>query len=256
MEIIDTHSHLYLEEFDDDRQDVLARAAEAGVKKMLCPAIDSRTHERMLEVCNSSGGKLIPMMGLHPTSVKENFREELKMVEDYLGRDQFIAIGEVGIDLYWDTTYVEQQNEAFITQARWAADLGVPLVIHSRNSMGHILQLLEQHKIAKLFGVFHCFSGTAEEARRAIEMGFYLGIGGPLTYRKSNLPEIVHQMPRERIVVETDAPYLPPVPHRGKRNEPAWLTFVVQKLAEIWQISPGEAARLTAENAQRLFNLS
>ncbi|MGC8866138.1 MAG: TatD family hydrolase [Bacteroidales bacterium] len=256
MEIIDTHSHLYLEEFDDDRQEVLARANEAGVRLMLCPAIDSRTHERMLEVCGKSGDRLIPMMGLHPTSVKEDFKEELNIVEEYLGRDRFIAIGEVGIDLYWDTTYVEQQNEVFITQAQWAAQLGVPLVIHSRNSMGHILQLLDQQRIANLYGVFHCFSGTAEEARRALEMNFYLGIGGPLTYRKSNLPEILKQVPRERVLVETDAPYLPPVPHRGKRNEPAWLIHVIQQLAEIWQVSPGEAAQITTQNAQRLFKLA
>lgn len=256
MKIIDTHCHLYLEEFDTDLEEVLARAAESGVYKMLCPAIDSRTHERMLEVCRASGHRLIPMMGLHPTSVKENFRQELKIVEEYLARDRFIAIGEVGIDLYWDTTYVEQQNEAFLTQAHWAAELGVPVVIHSRNSMGHILQLLERHPIARLFGVFHCFSGTAEEALRALDMGFYLGIGGPVTYRKTTWPEVLSQVPRERLVIETDAPYLPPVPHRGKRNEPAWLIFVIQRLAEMWNISASEVADLTAQNAQRLFNIS
>ncbi|NLH53127.1 MAG: TatD family hydrolase [Bacteroidales bacterium] len=255
MKIIDTHCHLYLEEFDVDREQVLARARDAGVSKILCPAIDSRTHDRMLEICRLSDGFMIPMMGLHPTSVREDYQEELKVVERYLAENKYLAIGEVGIDLYWDTTYIKEQEDAFLTQALWAASMGVPLVIHSRNSMGHILDLLAKHSIKNLTGVFHCFSGTAEEASKAIDMGFYLGIGGPLTYKKSNLPEIIRNVRRDRVVVETDAPYLPPVHFRGKRNEPSWLNLVLQHLAVIWNISAEEASAITTQNAQRLFQL-
>ena len=256
MKIIDTHCHLYLEEFDGDREEVIARAEAVGVEKILCPAIDSRTHERMLELCSNSGGRLIPMMGLHPTSVKDNYREELRLVEDYLSENRYIAIGEVGIDLYWDTTYLKEQEEAFLIQARWAASLGVPLVIHSRNSMQHILDLLDRESIDSLTGVFHCFSGTAAEAEKALQLGFYLGIGGPLTYKKSTLPEVIRLIGPDRVVVETDAPYLPPVPHRGQRNEPAWLSYVLQKLADIWETSIDKAADITTTNAIRLFRLS
>lgn len=255
MNIIDTHSHVYLEEFDADREQVLTRATNAGVSKILCPAIDSRTHERMLEICRLSDGLMISMMGLHPTSVKENYQEELEVVERYLAQNKFIAIGEVGIDLYWDTTFIKEQEDAFLKQAQWAASIGVPLVVHSRKSMEHILGLLAKHAIENLTGVFHCFSGTAEEARKAIDMGFYLGIGGPLTYKKSDLPELLKNIPRDRVVVETDAPYLPPVPYRGKRNEPSWLNIVLQHLAAVWNISAEEASFITTQNAQRLFQL-
>ncbi len=256
MKIIDTHCHIYLEEFDADRDAVLSRAEMAGVGHILCPAIDSRTHQRMHEVCRSSGGKLVAMMGLHPTSVKENFQEELKIVEEYLSKHQYIAIGEVGIDLYWDTTHIQEQEEAFLIQARWAASMGIPVVIHSRNSMKHLLDLLETNRIEYLTGVFHCFSGTVEEALRVVELGFYLGIGGPLTYKKSTLPDVIKQIPQQRIVLETDAPYLPPVPHRGKRNEPSYLSYIVQHLAQHWETSEEEARHITTSNAHQLFQLS
>ncbi len=256
MKIVDTHCHLYLEDFDVDRDEVMARAEAVGVQKILCPAIDSRTHARMFEICSKSDGRLVPMMGLHPTSVKENYKEELAIVEGFLSKNKYIAIGEVGIDLYWDTTFVREQEEAFLIQARWAASLGVPLVIHSRNSMQHILDLLERERIDNLTGVFHCFSGTAVEAEKALQLGFYLGIGGPLTYKKSTLPEVIRSIAFDRVVVETDAPYLPPVPYRGQRNEPTWLSFVIQKLANIWETSVDTAADITTTNALRLFRLS
>ncbi|HNQ59939.1 MAG TPA: TatD family hydrolase [Bacteroidales bacterium] len=253
MKIIDTHTHLYLSEFEEDLSKVVEEAIRVGVSKFLLPAIDSTTHKHLLSLTNSYPEHFYPMMGLHPTSVKENYMDELAIVHHYLTNHSFVAIGEVGIDLYWDMTFEKQQVKAFKIQAQWAREMGLPIVVHSRNSTEVILQVLEEIGYKGLSGVFHCFNGTLEQALEIASKGFYLGIGGVITYKNSSLSSIVARVPRDFVVVETDAPYLPPVPHRGKRNQPAWIKYTVNKLAEIWQISPEEAAGITTANAIRLF---
>ncbi len=253
MNIIDTHIHLYLPEFKDDLPKLFDEAIQVGVSKFLLPAIDSTTHEHLLSLTSSYPSHFYPMMGLHPTSVNQNYMDELAIVQHYLKNFSFVAIGEIGIDLYWDKTFEKQQREAFKIQAQWAREMSLPLVIHSRNSLDIIVGLLDELGYKGLEGVFHCFSGTLEQALHVISKGFYLGIGGVVTYKNSSLPSIIAQLPHDYIVVETDAPYLPPVPYRGKRNLPAWIEFTVKKLAEIWKVLPEEAAKITTENALRLF---
>lgn len=251
----DTHAHIYLEEFDADRDQVMQRAEKEGVNHLFLPNIDSGSVVQMLGVCESRPNFCYPMMGLHPTSVKANFREEINIVKQYLAdkKYRFYGLGEIGIDLYWDKTFEQEQYEAFNIQLDLALEYGLPVAIHTRNSMEVTLRIMEARNDKGLRGVFHCFSGDVPQAERAVKMGFYLGIGGVITYKKSGLADVVAAIALEYLLTETDAPFLPPVPHRGQRNEPAYIPLIAQKIAEIKGVSLEEVARVTTGNAIKLF---
>ena len=257
MVFTDSHTHLYAEEFDNDLDAVMLRAQKQNVTQLFLPAIDSVYHEKMLMVAEKYAGACFPMMGLHPTSVKENYLEELTIVEDYLANPElkFYAIGEVGIDLYWDKTHETEQRKGFSHQLDLAVKYDLPAVIHTRNSMDIALSIVEERHDARLRGVFHCFSGNVEQAKRAINLGFMLGIGGVVTYKNSGLQIVVEQTSLEHLLLETDAPWLPPVPHRGQRNEPSYIPIIAQKIAEIKNISLEEVAEVSTVNALRLFGV-
>lgn len=264
--LTDTHSHIYAEEFDSDRDEVIARAEKAGVGLILLPAIDRESYDRQEQLAESRPDLFRQMMGLHPTSVGENYTTDLELVRNKLfsNPDKYIGVGEIGLDFYWDTTYRNQQLEVLERQIGWAQELDKPIVLHLRNgkdgnsdndAYDAVFKLLERLSRNKYKGIMHCFSGTMEDAERAVDMGFCIGIGGTLTYKKSSLPEIVKALPLERIVLETDDPYLAPVPYRGRRNEPSYITFVAEKVAEIKNISSEKVADVTTANAKELFNL-
>ncbi len=255
MSLIDTHSHIYLTEFDSDRKMMLERAEKEGIVKILMPAIDSITHNQMLETERNFPNRCLSMIGLHPCSVKEEYKHELQMVQDFLEQRKFIAIGESGLDFYWDISFKTQQYEVFQQQIEWALHYDIPIVIHSRNSTDEGIEMIKKNQNGKLRGVFHCFSGTVEQAREIIDLEFYLGIGGVLTFKKSGLYVVMEQLELDHVILETDAPYLAPVPFRGKRNECSYLKYIVQKLAEIKQMEFEEIARITTENAKNLFGL-
>jgi TatD DNase family protein len=229
------------------------RAEKEGITKILMPAIDSSTHGQMVALEKLNPAQCFAMMGLHPCSVKENFKDELAIIEKYLSERTFKAVGEIGLDFYWDKTFTTEQFEAFHQQIEWALEIDRPIVIHSRNSTHECIQVVKEHQHGKLKGVFHCFSGNAEQAQQIIDLGFYLGIGGVLTYRNSGMDKVMEQVDIKYVVLETDAPYLTPVPFRGKRNEPAYIKYVAEKLAEVKNISVEEVAAITTENAERLF---
>ncbi|MBK9291627.1 MAG: TatD family hydrolase [Bacteroidetes bacterium] len=258
MKLIDTHAHLYLEEFDGDRREVMQRALQAGVQLMLLPNIDQASIGPMMQMCRQWPENCRPMMGLHPTYVKDDYRRQLDLIGQVLfdNTNQYIGVGEIGIDLYWDKTHAAAQEEAFEEQLGWAARLGFPVAIHTREAFEVILKIVEKLQDGRLKGVFHCFTGGAEEARRILDLGFYFGIGGVVTYKNSDLPHVLSQIPPESIVLETDSPYLPPVPHRGKRNESAFIVEVVSKLSQVYATDVEEMARLTTQNASKLFNLN
>lgn len=253
MQITDTHSHIYLDEFEADRAEMLLRAGKEGVRKILMPAIDSQTHEQMLALKKLNPAQCFAMMGLHPCSVKENFKDELDIVKKYLAERDFRAVGEIGLDFYWDKTFVNEQIEAFQQQINLALNSNLPIVIHSRESIDQCIEVVKKMQNGKLKGVFHCFSGSIEQANEITGLGFYLGIGGVLTYKKSGLDKVLEQIDMKHIVLETDAPYLTPVPFRGKRNEPAYIKYVAEKLAEVKNISLEEVAAITTANAEALF---
>lgn len=253
MVIIDTHTHLFAEEFDNDRAEMIARAKEAGVTHFLLPNIDSSSLDLLYKTVAENPGTCHPMLGLHPTSVKENYQEELDTIRKEIDNKRPIAIGEIGLDYYWDITYKEQQKEAFMKQLLWAKELSLPVSMHTRNSFADALGIVES--IGEISGVFHCFSGNAEDAINAVKAGFYLGIGGVVTFKNGGLDAALKDIPLTALVLETDAPYLAPVPYRGKRNEPAYLTYIVNKLAEIKNTTPEEVARVTSENAKTVFGL-
>ena len=255
MDFIDTHSHLYAEEFEADREEAVRRCFEAGVNRLILPDIDATSRQAMLDLAEAYPKQFFPCAGLHPTSVDGKYKTALKEVEKMLasGRE-FAAVGEIGTDLYWDQTFEREQFDAFVVQVGWAKDLGLPIIVHIRNSMDKTIEALEPLADSRLRGVFHCFSGTVEQARRAIEMGFMLGIGGVLTFKKSDLPTVVEQIDMRHLLLETDCPYLAPAPNRGKRNESSFLPFVAQKLSEIKGISIEDVAAKTTANAERLFN--
>ncbi|MEO6613857.1 MAG: TatD family hydrolase [Chitinophagaceae bacterium] len=253
MNLLDTHSHIYLPEFEEDRQSMLERAGKEGVARILLPAIDSATHLSMLNLEKEYPSCCFSMMGLHPCSVKENYLEELKIAEGYFGKRIFRAVGETGLDFYWDKTFTEQQYIAFNRQIEWALHYDIPVVIHSRNSIDECIQVVAQQQKGKLKGVFHCFSGNAAQAQQIIGLGFYLGIGGVLTFKNSGLDKVMEKIDLSNIVLETDAPYLAPVPFRGKRNEPAYLKYVVEKLAQVKGTDISVVAAATTANAEKLF---
>ncbi len=251
----DSHTHLYAEEFDADRDAIMHRAEQNKVFHLFLPAIDSLYHEKMLQVAMDYPHLCYPMMGLHPTSVKRNYLDELQILSEYLENPEFTfyAIGEAGIDLYWDKTYEAEQCKAFDHQLDLSLKHELPIVIHTRNSMEVALGILEKRSNPGIRGVFHCFSGNTEQAKRAIELGFMLGIGGVVTYKNSGLQTVVEHTGLEHLLLETDAPWLPPVPHRGQRNEPSYIPLIAQKIAEIKSVSLEEVACVTTDNAVRLF---
>ncbi len=251
--LIDTHTHLYSEEFDNDRDEMIQRARQAGIGKFYIPAIDSTYTERMLDL-EKKYPNMHLMMGLHPTSVKpESFEFELEEVKKRLNKRSFSAVGEIGIDLYWDKSTLGIQQIAFKKQIHWAKEKGLPIVIHCRESFDEIFEVLEEEKDEKLFGIFHCFTGTKEQAQRAIDFQMKLGIGGVVTFKNGKIDQFLHEIPLEHIVLETDSPYLAPVPHRGKRNESSYVLNVVKKLSDIYGLSEKEIAQTTTQNALSVF---
>lgn len=251
--LIDTHTHLYSEEFAGDLESVMQRAFEAGVSRFYLPAIDSATHDAMFRLEEKYPEKCFAMMGLHPCHVKDNFREELALVEEYLQQRKFAAVGEIGLDFYWDKTFINEQYKAFEMQMQWALENKLPIVIHSRDSMQETLDFVKPFADKGLRGIFHCFGGDKKAAEQIVSMNFLLGIGGVLTYRKANLAEVLKDIPLEYIVLETDSPYLAPVPYRGKRNESAYLEYIAQALASAKNIPFEEVASITSANARKLF---
>lgn len=253
MILSDTHTHLYAEEFNADRELLIESARMAGVQRFFLPNIDSSSILPMMQLSERYPDHCFPMMGLHPCSVKENWEEEMKKVESLLEQGKFIAVGEIGLDLYWDKTFVTEQKEVFKRQTALANQYKLPIVIHSRESIDLIFDLLKEQEKTAPCGIFHCFSGDGEQARKAIDLGFSLGIGGVLTFKNSGLDKVVENLPMEHLVLETDAPYLAPAPHRGKRNEPAYLKIIAEKLAALKGISLEEVAAITTANSKKIF---
>ena len=254
MKLIDTHCHLYSEEFREDIEAVIKRGREEGVSRIYLPAIDSGSLEAMLQLEKQYPNECIAMMGLHPCYVKENYKDELKIVEDQLAQRSFAAIGEIGLDFYWDKTFATQQYEAFELQMQWALDKQLPIVIHTRNAMQETINRVKPFAAKGLKGIFHCFSGSHESAKQITDMDFMLGIGGVITYKNAGLPEALQDIPVEYLVLETDAPYLTPVPFRGKRNESSYLKYVIEKLATVKNMTMEELAAITTANAERVFS--
>jgi|JI6StandDraft_1071083.scaffolds.fasta_scaffold106037_1 TatD DNase family protein len=253
--ITDTHTHLYSEEFQEDRNEMIQRALAAGVSRFFIPAIDSTCTASMYDLERNYPDNIFLMMGLHPTYVKDNYKAELQHVEVELAKRKFYAIGEIGIDLYWDKTHLKEQQEAFRHQIKLAKQYQLPIVIHCRDAFDEIFEVLEAEKAADLFGIFHCFTGTYEQALQAISYNMKLGIGGVVTFKNGKIDQFLHQIDAKHIVVETDSPYLSPNPYRGKRNESSYIVNVVQKLAEIYQLPFEEMARITTENSKDIFGI-
>lgn len=252
--MIDTHSHIYSEEFDADRDEVILRAQHAGVTKIILPNVDSDSLPRLLKLEARYPDYCYAAVGLHPESVKENYQKELDVIREELERRKYIAVGEIGIDLYWDKTYQTEQILAFQTQVEWAIEFNLPVIIHVRNSHNETIQALKPYAGKGLKGIFHCFGGTPEEAAEIFSLGdFKLGIGGVVTFKNSGLAASLMHIPPENLVLETDSPYLTPAPFRGKRNESAYTVLVAEKLAQVYDMSVGEIDRITTENARKLF---
>lgn len=253
MKIIDTHCHLYSEEFKTDINEVIGRAKNIGVSKFYLPAIDSSVIDAMLQLEKNFPDECFAMMGLHPCYVKANYKEELKIAEEWIIRRSFAAIGEIGLDFYWDKTFVTEQYDAFNIQMQWAMDRKMPIVIHTRNAMQETIDTVKPFAAKGLTGIFHCFSGNYKNALEIIDMGFLLGIGGVLTYKNAGLQEVIKKIDLDHMVLETDAPYLTPVPFRGKRNESSYLEFILDKLATLKNVTVSEVAIITTANAEKIF---
>lgn len=253
--MIDTHAHIYAAEFDQDRDEVVQRALDAGIEHILLPNIDLDSIEPMLateaaypQVCRS-------MMGLHPCYVDANVDQTLDTIHSWFDKHNFIAVGEIGIDLYWDKTYRKEQEYAFITQLKWAKEMNLPVVIHTRDSIEETLALLKSEQNGDLRGVFHCFGGSIEEAKAINDLGFHLGLGGVSTFKNSGMDKVIPQLDLSKVILETDCPYLAPVPHRGKRNEPAYTDLVLKRIADLTELSSKKVAQITTNNAKSLFCL-
>ena len=255
MKFIDTHAHLYSSPLKENIEGIMKNAMDNGIDTIIMPAIDSSTLEAMLEVEMTYPQNTMAMMGLHPCSVKDNVKEELAIIEAQLQQRKFIAIGEIGLDYYWDKTFTTQQMEAFQIQMQWALNYKLPIAIHTRNAMGETIEAVRPFAKKGLRGIFHCFSGSKESAEQIISMGFHLGLGGVLTYKNAGVAEAIKDIPMQRLVLETDAPYLSPVPYRGKTNEPSYMIQVAMKLAEIKNIPLHEVADITTNNAMGVFGL-
>lgn len=253
---IDTHAHLYADEFDTDRKEMVERALRDGVNTLLLPNIDMESVDPMLQLVKDFPNNCFPMMGLHPGYVKTDWEEQLKGMKPYFQSHKMVAVGEIGMDLYWDKTFVEEQKIAFQTQINWAKEFHLPIVIHAREAFDEIFAILDETIDERLTGVFHCFTGNIEQAQKIMSYpNFYMGIGGVVTYKKAALEDVLIHVPVEKIMLETDAPYLPPVPFRGKRNESAYLVYSAQRVAEIYQMKLGDLAQITSENAKKLFQI-
>ena len=255
MSLIDTHSHIYSEVFDEDIAEVIQRAKDANVGQIFLPNIDSESIEPMFKLVKAYPDFCLPMMGLHPTSVKENYEDELAICKKWLDKEKFIAIGEIGIDLYWDKVFLKEQQFVFDQQIKWAIQRELPVVIHARESFSEIFEILDSFKNQNLKGVFHSFTGNLEQANKAIDMGFLLGLNGILTFKNAGLDKVVKEIDTKYLILETDSPYLAPTPKRGKRNESAYVALVAEKLAEIHNLSLEEVTKITSQNAQRLFSV-
>lgn len=254
---IDTHTHLFSDAFDEDRNSVVQRAIDAGVEICLLPNIDIDTIDAMSELANSFPNNCFPMMGLHPGSVDENWESKLEVIKKHLFSEKYVAIGEIGMDLYWDKTHVEEQRQAFRMQVEWAKELRLPIAIHAREAFQEIYEIIDELNDERLTGVFHCFTGTEEDANKILSYGgFKLGIGGVLTYKNGKVDEALKNVGLEHLILETDSPYLSPVPHRGKRNESSYLLHVAEKLADIYNVTLKEVEEKTSQNARELFHLS
>ena len=250
---VDTHSHIYSEEFSSDRSEAIERARNAGINQIILPNIDSSTIKPMLDLADSSPSLFLPLIGLHPTSVKDDFRKELQIMEYWLNKRKFHGIGEIGIDLYWDKSLLSEQTEAFKTQIGWAKKLRIPIVIHVRDSFQEVIEVILEEKDESLLGVFHSFTGNIDQARQVIELGFKIGVGGIVTFKNSGMDTVVKEIDLKNILLETDSPWLAPVPHRGRRNECAYITAIASKIASIHQTTIEEVARTTTRNAKQLF---
>lgn len=251
---VDSHAHIYSNDFDTDRIDMLHRAEEKGVERIFMPNIDHTSIDAMLDLESKYPSKCFSMMGLHPCSVKKDFEKELYIVESWLAKRKFAAVGEMGTDLYWDKTFWDQQVEAFTIQVGWAKKYKLPIVVHCRESMDQTIELVEKLQDGNLSGVFHCFTGDVVQAEKLIKLGFYLGIGGVATFKKGGMENVIPSIPLDRIVLETDSPYLSPTPHRGKRNEPSYIPLIGARVAEIKNVTIDELKVATTQNALKLFN--
>jgi TatD DNase family protein len=255
MILTDTHTHLYATEFDEDRDEMIQRAIDAGVTRFFLPSIDSSFTQSMYDLEQSYPENIFLMMGLHPTHVNENYLEELQHVKQELARRKFVAIGEIGIDLYWDKTFLSQQQEAFSIQIQLAKKYKIPVIIHCRDAFEEIFAIVEQEKSPDLFGIFHCFSGTHEQAVRTISYGMKLGIGGVATFKNGKIDQYLNKIDLEHIVLETDSPYLAPVPYRGKRNESSYLVTILDKLSKLYNRPKQEIAQITTANSKVIFGI-
>jgi len=255
MIITDTHTHLYSNQFDEDRSKMMQRALDAGVSRFFIPAIDSSYTEAMFSLEKEYPNNIFLMMGLHPTSVKENYKEELAMVKQWLDKRKFYAVGEIGIDLFWDTSFLQQQQDAFKAQIEWAKEMCLPIVIHCRDAFDEVFEVLEETYDDKLHGIFHCFTGDFSQAQKAISFKMKLGIGGVVTFKNGKIDQFLNKIPLEQIVLETDSPYLAPTPYRGKRNESSYIVKVLDKLVSIYNLTPEEIAKITTQNSKDVFSI-
>ena len=253
--MIDTHSHFYLPDFQEDFQAVVDRCRSVGIEKIYLPAIDSSTHDAMMALAAAQPGWCIPMMGLHPCYVTADYQQEMNLVETWLAKQSFAAIGEIGLDFYHSTEFKLEQIDVFVHQMNLAKQYDLPIVIHSRSSMDECIKLIEEHGKGKIKGIFHCFGGDERQARKIIDLGFMLGIGGVVTYKNAGLAKLIETLPLDALVLETDAPYLTPVPFRGKRNESSYLTYVAAKIAEIKGLTIEDVALATTNNSKKIFPL-
>lgn len=253
MNLIDTHAHIYSSKFDSDRDQIIEEIKAAGVERIYMPNVDVETINRMLDCEERYGDLCIPMMGLHPCDVKEDFRDQLRIMEEWLGKRDFAAVGEIGTDLYWDKTTFGIQKEALEIQINWAKSLNLPIVLHCRESIDETIEIISSHQNGTLKGIFHCFTGSLEQAKKIIDLGFLLGIGGVVTFKNGGLDQVIPYIGIENLVLETDAPYLAPVPHRGKRNTPAYLGIIAQRVGDLKEISSAQVAEFTKANALNLF---
>ena len=254
---VDTHTHLFVDAFNEDRSEIVQKAINSGVEKMLLPNIDIDTIDAMNDLAKEFPNNCFPMMGLHPGSIKEDWKERLEVIRKSLFEGNYIAVGEIGMDLYWDKTFVKEQAEAFRMQVEWAKELGLPIVIHAREAFEPIFEILDEINDDSLTGVFHCFTGTVEQANHVLSYGgFKLGIGGVLTYKKAALDKVLENVDLKHLILETDSPYLPPVPYRGKRNESSYILHIAEKLTDVYNVPLSEIEEVTTTSAQELFQLS
>ena len=256
MEFIDSHCHLYSDQFSEDRNEAIKNAKTLGVTKIVLPNIDVESVQGMWELCEKDPSMFFPAIGLHPCSVKEDYKEQLQILRQSLNDNKYVSIGEIGMDLYWDKTFINEQKDAFLIQCQWAKDFDLPIIIHTRDSFDEMFELLDSVHDEKLRGVFHCFSGTQLEADKILAYGnFYLGIGGVVTFKNAKLDKALVNVPLNKILLETDSPYLAPTPHRGKRNEPKYLWNIGEKLADVYNVSLAEIAEITTANSKSLFRI-